>query len=1027
MKLSLRRYYNGGQSYVDYTDWVESLKISQHAEGLIQSKMPDIFMNIQLAVVLDEEVNPKTYLYWCLENKQVPMVVQKVSRMKNSTELWLTVPKNDFFTFVKGVVTPSPNWRSLFSNFDLEVDDAIVDYSQSFYIKSQEEFLLGIANTTKQKAMIEHRLPKPWNKGSYDGGQHHTIRQVQTAAEFAIEPKPNVAQYKINYEDVIDEQDFNSQVDPNAVVTSRLNQVNSGLAFTYTATTNAEGALDEVKLCECSTSSIFGVSLLKNQTYSELHMSNGAVFNAPGLVIGVTPEVCYVYQDTEYYGSISAIRYDGTVVQAKEVYFRPSHTNKIVQNLCPADRVIQLRQNLTMNVPATDVVLFGNVAHGEDGEFLGVVRYTDSTGLSHLSTILFPGDDELEEAWLLRADPSADGKTVIAVYGKRGSVTRCRITYAGDVIEYGTYDASSNSNVYPVSAQQDTTSIDGPIVVSGYRTNATPRLIFGRTSSSPLSFPPITWAPVTGDQSFMAWFIDYSNVVVMHDTPFKGFSWRAANSLNDYAVSHFNPSHYVCSIGQTSSFVLTWPNGSVGELRTVTMEASPMPLNTYDLFDVTTSTGNEGEGSNISLPFLLQGGNQSWALVPADKTRLKVQVAALTTSVFRSNSVALQAGVTADAYSFMSDTTTKPLPLHTYYMSVEVQAPDGIQAAKASIAWGAERYDAAPPVRIALENTPASNAWVKKSVRVTIPEGYSHYTPYAVGARSENAQASWSFRKPILLDLTAMYGAGNEPDLQWCDENLSFPQASNMVYQPEMDTTVGVYGWTLTNASFRAGTIDEKLPVDNDDIVLPQIGCPILYQRTEDQGVVDNHVIVDCVGGWEDLYIPFNVTQGLTYTVKFDWKVNSTYQPLNQDYPGVLFQVLNAHPTGDGNLSIQVARINLPTQEGSTSQELTFTASATGTYYLDFNFGGATDNQTVDVNVQNIQVLAYGDDVLSDALKSLVNWKQAMPQFTITSTGGLEEGVILGFDYEFGGATFLWVDILLLGQPKPWSDSYLTN
>lgn len=1033
MKLQLRRY--NGQQYTDYTDWVETVKISQHAEGLVQSQIPDVSMNIRLSIVLDSTIKPASYFYWCInDNKQVVMVVQKISRMKHSTELWLSAPTNTFLNFIKGLVTPSQNWRTLFSTYNLEVEDSLIDYAQKYHVSSQDELLLGMSHTAKQKTMIEHKLPRPWSK-AYDGGQYHTIRQVQTAAEFDIEPKPNVAKYKIAHEDVIEEQDFNSRVDPTSIITSRLNQKKAGKSFTYVSATNWSNHLDELILHECPTANTFGVSHRNANDYttSRLYMSDGAIFNAPGLVIGVTPELCYVYKEIDWPdGSVSAIRYDGTIVQTADLRMGQPLTNKVLQDFSSANKTIQIRQNLDQSIPAADVVLLGTTLYaGEDPEvLLGIVRYTDPTGVSRMKRIFDPEGEP--DSWLMRADLAADGKSVIAVYGRKGAVSRYRISYNGTVLEYGTYDASSNSNVYPISVQQDTTSIDGPIVVTGYLSASTP-LVFGRTSGSALRFPPISWAPISGDTAFMAWFLDYSNVIARNISQFNGFDWRPSAQLAPFATSRLTvpTTFWSCLIGQVSS-VLIYGNGTSGESRTVVMEASPMPENTYDLYPVETRTGSQGEGGKLLLPFLLQGGSPAWALVPTDKTRLKVDVSAL--SVFHKGSgiATVLPGVVSKAYVTMMNAdftnTVQPKKSHIYYMFVEVKAPQGIIAEKASFAWNSEEsYNVEPFARISLEDTSPTTAWVRRSLYIQVPSDFSSYVPGTIGVLSKNAQSSWMFRHPFLIDLTEAFGAQNEPGAQWCDENIDFSDSRNIIQQADMDVNSSTYLWDMTNAEFTEEVLEDKLPIDNDDIVLPQIGCPILYQRTEDQGVVDNHVVVDCVEGWEDLYVPFHAVQGLTYTIKFDWKVNSTYQPLNQDFPGIMFQVLNAAPASDGNVSIEVTRINLPTQEGLTSQELTFTAPATGTYYFDFNFGGAADEQVADVNVQNIQVLAYGDDILSDALKSLVNWKQALPQFTITSTGGLEEGVILGFDYEFSGATSLWIDILLLGQPKPWSDSYLTN
>lgn len=1026
----------------DYTDYVEKVSIQQHADSLIQADMPNCSMTIYLSTVLPETVKVGDEIFWgvgaapdvsatdgrWVMGKETRMIIKKIDRAKHKTTLWASqaVTQGEL---MKGLVTPTNYWRVIFDG-DLTVDESLLNLFSQYYVQDTQQLLLGFANSASQKTVVEHSFPRPWSKDSV--GSKPTLRQVQTASEFQLQPKDNVAQYKILYQDVVEEDEYSSQVTPNSVLTSRLNQQRSGKQFNYKYTSSWEAAMQQIRLHECPQSGTYGVTITTGSDTSqasELHLSDGTVFNVQGIVIGVASELIYVYQpSSSTQGVVKAVKLDGTVVQQVSVdNFATPATHNVFQDFNTRDVVCQLRQTTEDATKPSDLIFLGRPVAQGTNMCIGFARYkaNGTTTMSMITPYKSYTSFDMGGCWLIGAYPQADH--VLVTYAKQGGIVQFKVQYDG-TIKDGPYTHdyefySSDSSIYPISAARDN-SLYNICEVTGY-TISSPRFRYGSSNSS----YQISWTSISGDTAYMGWYAGTHHSIVtrsisgINGAQRNGHAWRPYKYSTEYSfapLEGYNNAGWYSIIGQSVSVVVL-NDVPYASLRTVSMEPSPLPRNTYDLYPVKTKVHEKGENGEVSMPYLLQGGRQSWELVPVDKTRIKVRTSALECSAYRTESVVMQptsSSSYARQYLYAGGANYYVKPGHTYYMSVEILAPNGIQATQANFAYPwADRL-----LLIDLSDTPASQSWVKKSVLVQVsPTFVDEQRSYVSGARSIGAQHPWMFRKPILVDLTQTYGAGNEPGQEWCDANIT--QFDDNIFDPAAPES----RWYKSGAVLNTTICPNRHKVDNDNLIIPQVGCPVLYQRNENQGVVDNHVVVDCIDGWENLYIPFHVAQGLTYTVRFDWKVNSTYQPLNQEFPGVMFQVLNAPPAGDGNVSMEVARINLPTQEGLTSQELTFTAPDTGTYYFDFNFGGAADGQVVDVDVQNIQVTSYGDAVLDDAFKSLINWEQSIPQFTITSTGGLEEGVILGFDYEFGGATSLWVDILLLGQPKPWSNSYLNN
>ena len=114
---------------------------------------------------------------------------------------------------------------------------------------------------------------------------------------------------------------------------------------------------------------------------------------------------------------------------------------------------------------------------------------------------------------------------------------------------------------------------------------------------------------------------------------------------------------------------------------------------------------------------------------------------------------------------------------------------------------------------------------------VQVPVDYASTTNES-GVYAENSANEWEFRKPIIVNLTAQYGAGDEPTKEWCDENIDVNNGNILTYYSLADRSP--IDWTLNNADYQRKTITERYKVNNDNLVVPQIGWPVLYHREPD-------------------------------------------------------------------------------------------------------------------------------------------------------------------------------------------------
>jgi len=103
-------------------------------------------------------------------------------------------------------------------------------------------------------------------------------------------------------------------------------------------------------------------------------------------------------------------------------------------------------------------------------------------------------------------------------------------------------------------------------------------------------------------------------------------------------------------------------------------------------------------------------------------------------------------------------------------------------------------------------NTPTQNIWYTDSGIITEPVGWSGpigiYIDHNYADAATASGKVMELQEVMLIDLTAIYGAGNEPTQAWCDANIIFDSHSGVIFNPSTETskpTVKVYGTGTIN------------------------------------------------------------------------------------------------------------------------------------------------------------------------------------------------------------------------------------
>ena len=77
------------------------------------------------------------------------------------------------------------------------------------------------------------------------------------------------------------------------------------------------------------------------------------------------------------------------------------------------------------------------------------------------------------------------------------------------------------------------------------------------------------------------------------------------------------------------------------------------------------------------------------------------------------------------------------------------------------------------------------NSWHKVSIRRMAPSVNSKIVLAIGPTNSSNKQQHFYSDSVILLDLTKMFGSGNEPDIQWCNNNIPHIEGTKIIYLPK--------------------------------------------------------------------------------------------------------------------------------------------------------------------------------------------------------------------------------------------------
>lgn len=160
-----------------------------------------------------------------------------------------------------------------------------------------------------------------------------------------------------------------------------------------------------------------------------------------------------------------------------------------------------------------------------------------------------------------------------------------------------------------------------------------------------------------------------------------------------------------------------------------------------------------------------------------------------------SGSVLFQTGTT----SMLTRSTTgiRPTANHKYYGSVEYKVEG------TSMTWADNRFEwflnDNTNARVTFFGCPATTnyGWVRESAVVTAQSTMAQGN-YVIRLFTVNSTLPWRARNPLIVDLTEMFGAGNEPTKEWCDEHIDY---FNGIMSDNLSDNSG--GW----ASITAGDI----------------------------------------------------------------------------------------------------------------------------------------------------------------------------------------------------------------------------
>ena len=143
-----------------------------------------------------------------------------------------------------------------------------------------------------------------------------------------------------------------------------------------------------------------------------------------------------------------------------------------------------------------------------------------------------------------------------------------------------------------------------------------------------------------------------------------------------------------------------------------------------------------------------------------------------------------------------STTGIRPTANHKYYGSVEYKVEG------TSMTWADNRFEwflsDSIDSRITFFGCPQTTnyGWVKESAIVTAQNTMAQGN-YVIRLFTVNSTLPWRAKNPLIVDLTEMFGAGNEPTKEWCDEHIDY---FNGIMSDNLSDNSG--GWTSITSNY---------------------------------------------------------------------------------------------------------------------------------------------------------------------------------------------------------------------------------
>lgn len=816
----------------DYTDYLEQFSFQCRSDNILQATIPRPTLVVTLSTRLPDNIKVgSSWVQLGYDRNHVEYRLAKITRGKGKTELQCSALPSDLFdTLLKGRLLVGA-YSSFVTMYDFEAESKYFNNSAQVYCTEDDHYLLGVAATAKEPMIIAPGLPAPYAKNEYSSLPRNLARRLQTLAEFDKAPAKYVQKIEIDYNDVIEEEEVTSTVVPTAILSSRLEQVNKGRQITYTSTTSWTNVLDEIRLFDSSDGSIYAVGIVQGTGASQttkLYLADGTLLTKNGAVTAVAQDwyaVCQYVSSSSYTTVVRSMIDDSVIYSTSTSAQVGGASFKVLgAQFAVHGHAVKLRSTLVYSHLPSDLAFFGKPTAIGGTYYTGIASYENQDG-TKTTKLLTTTYSLSSTAYLIGAYVTNSTGVFEAVYGdSNGSITILKYTREGNYTTASKPNIVNGTGVTPMSAAMS--------VSQG-------TLVYGMDDGGQyMRYANGTWyRQAIGIIQSVQCAGDYNKVVVAQ---YNHFAWRQDVGLTEIASSDVQPrSSRMIAVLAAHASLLVFGEGATNEERYLVLEASAIPENTNTLSTKKYETGNSGEDYEIRLPFVLQGVNRAWPLIPTNSTRLRVQVAAINAVENRSNSIQLNAGTAyADGYIYYTYGTNYK-PGHKYYIGLDVKAPQGMTATKASFSWTSDSFGDTPYarlVRLDLSNiAPTGDAYVRKGALVTVPSDYSTRDEVArdPGVYIEGANNALSFKTPMIIDLTDTYGEGNEPTLEWCNENLT-GNVGNILSSYSLDSNATSYKWYVSNGSFLTGMVSERCPVNNDTMTIPPIGCPVLYHREPD-------------------------------------------------------------------------------------------------------------------------------------------------------------------------------------------------